>query len=243
MPVVGRGGTWLREGLAQWAGNAAVGALTTERDGRALFFDEVERYLGTLDLRRDRDGMLFANEVTLLDATYLDPPLVPYLRGGLLFRLWEARLGPGEFRARLKALAVDRAGGEVDGAEFARRFEGAELTGYYAATTRLPDLRVVAGETVPGGVRVEVVCDDPLWPGGAVPVLVRTAAGDRWTAVEMHDGHAVAEWQGDVPVESVEIDPDRLTLDPIGSNNRWVRSPTDSSAASEGAPRTSGSGG
>ncbi|MCK6461248.1 MAG: hypothetical protein L6Q95_15300, partial [Planctomycetes bacterium] len=110
-PVIGRGGTWLREGLAEWAGIEAAGAVLGADVAPRLWRDRFARYLSGTDLRRTEDGTLFANEPTLLDATYVDDPLVPYFRGALVLRLLAREEG---FRAGLRGLLEGGPSGILD---------------------------------------------------------------------------------------------------------------------------------
>jgi len=199
-PVVGRGGTWLTEGLAEWAGIEVAGEILG--GGDALWRDRFTRYVARLDLRRAGDGILFANESTLLDASYIDDPRVPYLRGALVFRLLAREVGPEEFRKRLKSLLEGGPRGPLGASDVLAATGGEALAAYYALTTRLPDLRLEGGS---------IRCDDPSWPGGRVPVRI----GSRTVDVEMRDGRGVLP-EGDGPIE---VDPDRIFLDPVRSNN------------------------
>ena len=108
-PVVGAGGTWLREGLAEWAGIEVATALQTPEIGRRLWRSRVRAYTQRIDLRKNKDGTLFANEPTLDDATYLDDLAVPYWRGALVHRILARGVGAKEFRARLKGLVKSHA--------------------------------------------------------------------------------------------------------------------------------------
>ncbi len=199
-PVVGRGGTWLTEGLAEWAGIEVAGEILGGED--ALWRDRFARYVARLDLRRAGEGFLFANESTLFDATYLDDPAVPYLRGALVFRLLASDVGPAEFRERLKGLMEGGPRGPLGAAEVLGATGGRALAAYYAATTRLPDLRL-------DGRRIR--CDDPLWPGGRVPVRI----GSRMVEVLVRGGEGALP-EGDGPIE---VDPERIFLDPVRSNS------------------------
>ncbi|MHC4818695.1 MAG: M1 aminopeptidase family protein, partial [Planctomycetota bacterium] len=166
--VVGRGGTWLREGLAEWSGNKVVGALRGEAPERALFRATMRAYVAHLDLRRTGSGLLFANEATLRDATYLDHPAIAYWRGGLVFRLLEQRVP--DLRERLRTFADGHAHAFASLEEFSALIGEAGVLDYYVRTTRLPDL-VLADLRVEGKrVSATIRCDDPAWPGGEVLV-------------------------------------------------------------------------
>jgi len=204
-PVLGQGGTWLREGLAQYSGIKTAGALLGPAAERDLWRSQVRAYLGRADLRR-RDRVIFANEATLEDATYLDDPLVSYIRGGLVLRLLEHVRGADAFQADLRRWAGDAS------TRFARLedFDAPrDLLEYYVRTTRLPDLVL---DVADGALTVR--CADPSWPGGVVPVRV----GDGEITVEVRNGvgSAVLPRGTKVPVE---IDPQRIWLDPVRSNS------------------------
>jgi hypothetical protein len=215
-PVIGRGGTWLREGLAQWSGIEVAGALLGPDAARELWRANFRGYLRRIDLRR-RGDFLFANEATLRDATYLDDPVVPYLRGALVFRRMAHELGAERFREALRS-------GEY--CPVAHRFTdignmrplAPDLVAYYAETTRLPDLELADVRTGPGRAEGVVRCRDPRWPGGRVPVRIETETGTVW--VDAEDGRFA--WTGEGEPRRIEIDPERIQLDPIRSNNVWV---------------------
>jgi hypothetical protein len=96
---------------------------------------------------------------------------------------------------------------------------GGELAAYYAGTTRLPDLRLADVAFEARVVRGRVLCDDPLWPGGRVPVRVETADGAETVDVLVGRGGGELLWKGASSPLKVEVDPERLYLDPILSNN------------------------
>jgi hypothetical protein len=154
-----------------------------------------------MDLRRAPDGSLFANEPTLIDVTYVDDPRVAYRRGALVLRLIAREIGPDLFRRKLRELMATGSSGILGAKEILAATGGQELALYYAQTTRLPDLRLE-------GARI--VCDDPAWPGGRVPVRI----GARVVDVEVRGG------AGALPATEgpVEVDPERLWLDPVRSN-------------------------
>ena len=166
-----------------------------------------------------QQSILFANEVSLRDATYLDPPAIPYYRGALVFRLLEHRLGAEPFRAALRSIAKEHAWTFADLGEFVRALGGAEVVSYYVDTTRLTDLVREVTRIEAGGVDATIVCSDPLWPGGRVPVVVRTGAGEERLLVDVRGGRGALRWRGESPVVGVEIDPERIYLDPVRSNN------------------------
>jgi hypothetical protein len=219
--VVGRGGTWLREGLAEWSGNQVVGALLGDAQERRLFRATWRAYVARLDLRRTASGLLFANEATLRDATYLDHPAVAYWRGGLVVRLLEHRIP--DLRERLRAFAGDHAHAFTTLEDFVAAFGERAIVDYYVGTTRLPDL-VLADVAVEGtSVRAAVRCSDPAWPGGEVLVRIRTAERDYLVSVAVQDGEGKLRWQGDGEPVEIEIDPERIYLDPVRSNGLWRR--------------------
>jgi len=214
-PVIGRGGTWLREGLAEWAGIEATGEILGAEVARGLWRDRFLRYISHVDLRRLPGGALFANESTLIDATYLDDPAVPYSRGSLVLRLL-AR-DPG-FLEGLRALLKGTPEVILGASEVLSRTGGEEAAAYYAATTRLPDLRLDRVTFDDHAVHARVVCDDPLWPGGRVPVRIDTAEGAQVVEVDVRGGEGSLAWAGASRPVRVELDPERLYLDPVRSN-------------------------
>jgi len=209
MPVIGDGGNFLREGLAQWCGLAVA-------DEPVLWKRHVAAYLATADLRREA-GSIFANEATLRDATYLDPPRVAYWRGALVLRRIEHRLGRAEFLRRLRTLAAERRGAFVTLDEFAERFGAEADVAYYADAGRLPDYAV--GAVDPAG-RAVVRCLDPKAPDGPIACTIETAAGTQSFLVEIRDGEGALTWDG--AARRIEIDPDRILLDPVHANNVWT---------------------
>jgi hypothetical protein len=219
--VVGRGGTWLREGLAEWSGNAVVGELLDEERERALFRATLRAYVAHLDLRRTAAGLLFANEATLRDATYLDHPAVPYWRGALVFRLLEQRVP--DLRERLRAFADGHAHAFASLEEFRAAIGEDGILDYYVGTTRLPDLRLADLRVEGRSVEATILCDDPAWPGGEVPVRIRTADRDHLVSVVMEGGAGALRWDGSAEPTEIEIDPERIYLDPVRSNGLWKR--------------------
>ncbi len=214
-PVIGRGGTWLREGLAEWAGIEAAGAVLGADAADRLWKERFAWYVSGTDLRRTADGVLFANEPTLLDATYVDDPLVPYFRGALVLRLLAREEA---FREGLRELIEGGPGGILDARDVLAATGGAERAAYYAGTTRLPDFRFEEVSFDEEGVRARIVVDDPLWPGGRVPVRVETESGAETVEVVVGQGGGEFRWTGTSSPLQVEVDPERLFLDPVRSN-------------------------
>jgi len=211
-PVLGKGGTWIREGLAEWSGNKVSGALLGEEWETRLFRDLFRRYFRRIDLRR-RGAVLFANESTLVHATYADDPAVPYLRGALVHRRLEQRLGSERFRIALRGLVKNHAYHMLTATGFAAALGVEPDVAYYAGTTRLPDFELV---DVADG-RATVRCLDPTWPDGDVPCRV----GKDTVIVAMRDGRGTLTWKG--TPKRIEIDPERILMDPVRSNNIWKR--------------------
>jgi hypothetical protein len=210
MPVIGGGGNFLREGLAQWCGLAVA-------DDPILWKRHVAAYLATGDLRRDATGVL-ANEATLRDATYLDPPRIAYWRGALVLRRIEHRLGRKEFLRQLASIQKDRQGGFINLDEFGRTLDVAPDLDYYARTSRLPDFAL---EEVDAMGRATVRCLDARWPDGTVPCVVETKAGSNVVPVALQAGRGVLQWAGQA--KRIEVDPERILLDPVHANNVWPR--------------------
>jgi hypothetical protein len=221
-PVLGRGGTWLREGLAQYSGIKAAGALLGAAAERDLWRSQVRGYLGRADLRRARQAAaIFGNEPTLRDATYLDEPRVAYLRGALVFRILEHVHGPEAFRTALRRWSDAHAYRFADLEDFAREIGPRDLLDYYAGTTRLPDLALGDVRAEEGRVRARLACADASWPGGRVPVRLETDAGTHDLEVEVRDGAGALQWRGAGRPRRIEVDPERLWLDPLRSNSLW----------------------
>ncbi len=219
--VVGRGGTWLREGLAEWSGNEVVGAILGEAAERVLHRATWRAYVAHLDLRRTGAGLLFANEATLRDASYLDHPAIAYWKGGLVFRMLEQRVP--DLRDRLRTFAGSHAHAFASLEEFAALVGQGGVLDYYVRTTRLPDLVLadvrVEGARVEGAVR----CADPAWPGGDVTVRIRTPEGDHLVTVAVRGGEGTLAWRGEAEPIEIEVDPERIYLDPVRSNGLWKR--------------------
>jgi hypothetical protein len=219
--VVGRGGTWLREGLAEWSGNKVVGALLGEKSERALFRATLRAYVARLDLRRTSSGLLFANEASLRDTTYVDDPAIAYWRGGLVFRLLEQRVP--DLRARLATFAGAHAHAFASLEEFTRAIGEPRVLDYSVATPRLPDLVLEDLQVEGRSVRAVVRCADPAWPGGQVPVRIRTPGKDHLVSVLVSGGEGALSWEGEAAPTEIEIDPERIYLDPVRSNGLWKR--------------------
>ncbi len=219
MPVLGGGGTWLREGLAQWSGIAVAGEMFGVED--QLYRAHVRAYLGRVDLRRAPGGerFLFANEATLLDATDLDDPSVSYLRGVLVHRLLAALAGRERF---LSVLRSWQHGVHRSAHDLADALGLSAVVAYYAGTTRLPDFVLSEVATGPGFARAVVRCEDRRLPALSLPCLVE-AEGGALVWVEMRDGRGELSWTGTGTPRRIEIDPERLLLDPIRSNGFWER--------------------
>jgi hypothetical protein len=217
--VIGDGGTWLREGLAEWAGIEVMGALLSAEARDELWRGRFARYVSRIDLRRAADGVLFANEPTLWDSTYVDDAAVPYLRGALVLRLLARQAGEEEFRARLRRLLARERERIVPGEEIAAALGDDKTWRYYARTTRLPDLRLEDFAAGAGSARARIRCDDPAWAGGRVPVRIETAAGAEVVEVLVRGGEGTLDWRGELRPVRVEVDPERLFLDPIRSNS------------------------
>jgi hypothetical protein len=222
-PVVGGGGTWLREGLAQWSGIKVAGALLGEEVERELFRACVRGYFSRIDLRRParEPEVIFANEPTLSDATYLDDAAVAYLRGALVHRILERRLGSEAFLTVLRDFARANAYRFVRASDYAVALEAAPLVEYYVRTSRLPDFAIADVRTPSGDVELSVRCSDPDLPELELPCRLQTTAGSKWSKVRLRNGVGTLRWSGEgVPVR-VEIDPERIHLDPVRSNNVW----------------------
>lgn len=218
-PVIGRGGTWIREGLAEWAGIEVAGELLGAEAADRLWRGRFARYVSASDFR-EGDRFLFANEVTLLDATYVDDPVVPYLRGAMVFRLLAREEG---FAKGLRGLIEGGPGGILDAKDVLAATGGVAMAAYYAGTTRLPDFRL--DDVVFGGdsVRARILVDDPLWPGGRVPVKVETTGGEETVEVAVGTGGGELRWRGATSPLRIEVDPQRLFLDPVRSNSVRAR--------------------
>ncbi|MCZ6573217.1 MAG: M1 family aminopeptidase [Planctomycetota bacterium] len=233
-PVLGRGGNWIREGLAEWSGVRAAEELL-RRQGtpapRSLFRRNLRWYLTDIDLRRAarNSHIVLANEVSLRDATYLDPGRVAYARGALVHRQLESLLGADAFVQALRALAKDRAHAFTTTEDYVTALDPdgklgvAEWVDYYVNRTRLPDLELGDVRVRAGGATAAVLCRDPDWPGGAVPFVVVTEEGRFDGKVVVVDGKGTLEWKGRGEPLRIELDPERLTLDPVRKNNVWEK--------------------
>jgi len=215
MPLVGHGGTWLREGLAQWSGIRVTGALAGESEERRLWQAHVGAYLGTCDLRR-LNGGLYANEPTLRNATPIDTPRVAYWRGALVLRLLRHVAGAERFDAFLREVNTADGKRELTLEKLGEGLGTPEVVAYYALTSRVPDFAL---EEVAATGSATIRCLDPEWPGGTVPCRVKTSDGEQNIDVVIEDGAGVLRWTG--RATRIEVDPDRLWLDPIRSNSSW----------------------
>ncbi|MHC4955043.1 MAG: M1 family aminopeptidase [Planctomycetota bacterium] len=216
-PVIGGGGTWLREGLAQWSGVRVAGDLLGEKEEQRLWRAHVGAYLGTLDLRRTDEG-LFGNEPTLADATPIDHPRVAYWRGALVLRALEQRVWREPFAEHLRFLVRQSEGKILRMDEFAKVVGAREAVAYYAETSRLPDFVL---DDVDASGRARVRCLDARWPDTDVPCRVETDAGVQTVAAKMENGQAELRWTG--TAKRIDVDPERILLDPIRSNNVWPK--------------------
>lgn len=219
-PIVGDGGTWLREGLAEWSKIKVLGAMLGRAAERSAFRQTFRQYFAGIDLRRRKpgpEGAIFANESTLLDSTYADPMRVAYKRGALVHRLLEHRVGERRFMQVLKDVAQNARETLFDARAYAAALGAEALVNYYARRSRLPDfeiVRVKAGEAT-------LRCLDPDWPGGRVPCRVDRA----WIVADFSGGRATLRWpagEGLLPLR-VEVDPERIFLDPVRSNSVWEK--------------------
>ena len=187
-PVLGRGGNWIREGLAEWSGVRAAEELL-RRQGtpapRSLFRRNLRWYLTDIDLMPAprNEHVVLANEVSLRDATYLDAGRVAYARGALVHRQLEHLLGTDAFIEALRALAKDRAHAFTIADQYVTALDPdgklgvAEWVDYYVNRTRLPDLRLGDVRVGDGSAKAAVLCKDIDWPGGKLPYVVVTTAG------------------------------------------------------------------
>jgi hypothetical protein len=147
---------------------------------------------------------------------YVDDPLVPYFRGALVLRLLAREKG---FREGLRRLMEGGPLGILDARDVLAATGGAELAAYYALTMRLPDFRLEEVVFERQGVRARILVDDPLWPASRVPVRVETTAGAETVDVLVGRGGGELRWQGTSSPLRVEVDPERLFLDPVRSNS------------------------
>ena len=147
----------MREGLAQWCGVEIAGELAGEAVRSDAWRRMVKLYLGQADLRRTSDGSVFANEPTLRDAGYWDDPLVPYVRGALVWRRLAHGVGRDRFLAKLRGFLSRDLARTWDWRLALEDRELAPAVRYFAATTRLPDLALVYD----GARRVAISVVDP----------------------------------------------------------------------------------
>ena len=109
--------------------------------------------------------------------------------------------------------------------DFARALGGdaPATVAYYAGTTRLPDFELSAVNAEEGSAVATLRCKDPDWPGGAVSCRVTTAEGSEDVAVFVSGGKGTLRWKGAGRPVRIEVDPERIFLDPVRSNNVWAR--------------------
>ncbi len=227
--VVGDGGTWLREGLAEWTAHRIVREMLGEEEARRLTERIRKFYFRKADLRRTvRDpNIVYANEPSLIDATYIDPPRLPYYKGALVHAFLEWRLGDRKFLEGLRRFAGTRAGRFSNPEDFYFAFGASDRVlaqvRYFAGTNRLPDLVLEDAKIDDGRAEITVSCLDPTWPDG--PVLCRFigASGTVDTIATLIDGKAQVKWSGAGRVRRIVVDPDRILLDPDPTNNVWPR--------------------
>ncbi len=217
-PVIGRGGTWLREGTAQWCGIKVTGQLLGGDAEERLWRAHAAAYMAGLDLRRGKQGLI-ANEPTLSDASGVDAPRVAYWRGALVLRRLEQRMRSEAFKQRLGELTRSRAGKLLDLDAFATALGTPADIAYYAGTSRLPDFAL--DEVDVSARRARVRCLDAKWPDGEVPCRVETEDGVQTIQVPLKNGEGELRWTGNA--KRIELDSERVLLDPIHSNNVWSR--------------------
>ncbi len=213
-PVIGDGGTWIREGLAQWCGIEVAGVLTEGGMQKHLWRRMVKLYLGQADIRRSKDGTIFVNEPSLRDASYLDDPLVPYVRGALVWRRFDHTLGRAQFLAMLRQWASRDTRREWTVETLLGDGALTNIAHYYANETRLPDFVI----NYDGQRTLKVTIEDARWPRDTIDIAL-TRGARTWTK-RVAVGESITL---DAPVDRIEIDPERVHLDPVRLNSVWVR--------------------
>jgi len=223
-PILGDGGTWLREGLAEWLAIEVTGELLGAEAHRSLWRETLAAYLRGIDLRRR--GGIVANEPALLDATYVHPARIAYGRGALVLRAMEHALGREPFRAALARFARANAFRFAGAGDFVRAVGAPRwIVAYYVESARLPDFQLVDIAVAPGRASARVLCEDAAFGEAVVPCLVRTSEGARTVGVAVRGGAGELRWEGAGTPESIEVDPERIWLDPIRSNSCWRAPP------------------
>lgn len=223
--VVGDGGTWLREGLAEWCGVRVAGVILGPETEEALWRAEVFDYMRTIDLRRaEREpAALFALETSLLDATYLDPPRIAYRRGALVHRALEHLAGRGAFLEGLRRLQRDRAFRLSNVGDFTAATGARDAVEFYVASTRLPDFALSDVAVAPGEATGVIRRLDGGWSPPLLPVRIETTEGYEVADVAMAGRQGNLRWRGHGLPVRIEVDPARIYLDPIRSDNVWPR--------------------
>jgi len=225
--VVGDGGTWLREGLAEWTAHRIVREMLGEDEARRLTGHIRKFYFRHADLRRTvRDPkIVYANEASLHDATYIDPPRVPYYKGALVHAFLAWRLGDRKFLDGLRRFATTRAGKFSTPDDFFRALDApADVLAqarYLVNTNRLPDLVLEHANVEEGRAEITLSCLDPTWPDGPVPCRFFVGSEVFGIVASLKGGKARVTWSGTGRVRRIVVDPDRILLDPDPSNNVW----------------------
>ncbi len=222
--LLGNGGNWLREGLAEYSSWQAL----TARYGERL----PPHYSHRKMLRDYQDSirLLGDKEPSLLDITYAMPIDTSYEKGAWLYAMLERLMGADPF-ARTLARYLEAASARMANWKQFQKIAAEEspvdlepfFTHWLVRTGRL-DLAADAREDAEGRWSV-LVTQSGDFPSGSSPafrVLAEGADGSprEWTVRLPGEGKTL-----ELPVEfrprCVRVDPDCFLLDCARRNNRW----------------------
>ncbi len=218
--LLGHGGNWLREGLAEYSAQEAV----ESRYGARLspLFCARETLRG---YRRSVAALGPAPEPSLVDITYATPQDTNYDKGAWLFLMLEKMIGPEAF-ARALARYLEVAKGKLavwkDFYQAAAAETDLDLRPFFTQWLIGTDHLDLAVRVEPGRIVIAQSGDFPqdAAPAFRVTAIDATGAEREWRALLPGNGGTL-----ELPVEGrpvrVSVDPDAILLDWDRRNNSW----------------------
>lgn len=226
--ILGNGGNWLREGLAETTSGLAL----EERFGPdfADFAFRRRLHSGFLDDLRSLQGA----EPSLVDVSYLSPQDLSYEKGAYAFLMLRDRIGPEGFREVLRRYldeASRRFANYRDFQDIAEEVHGHSLKDIvrpWVVGTRHADLAVVSAETRPrdGQFESDIVVSNLAPNAFPVAAELSVACATGSPIVEQvlcgPEPHTVKVVTDGTPTR-IELDPRWRVLDVDRSNNSSPR--------------------